>query len=107
MTKLKSAGVRLAIRHEGDVVIKSAGVRLAIRHEGDVVNAYLAKEGTMEGAILLGSIMYGIVKGHPDIWDRWKEIMTDAMARGIKEVFNQEPKMVERSAPPSERAGRA
>ena len=38
--------------------------RLAMRVEGDNWNAYLAEPGTMEGAVLLGSIKLSAVKSN-------------------------------------------
>jgi hypothetical protein len=86
---------------------QSIGVRLAIRHEGNFVNAYLAKEGDMASAKLLGSIMHSIVEYDADLWERWKAVMSDAMARTIKELFGQTPDMIERSAPQHEKGSRA
>jgi hypothetical protein len=84
----------------------SIGVRLAIRHEGAFVNAYLAREDTMEGATLLGSILASIAhKG--DRWDAWKKLMTEAVADAVEEVFGHRPDMPERPAPEHERGGAA
>jgi hypothetical protein len=80
-------------------------VRLAIRVEGGTVNAYLAKQGTMDGAMLIGSIARGIVEKDRRLWENWKAVMTDAISSVIKGIFDQEPEMIERPAPEHERAG--
>lgn len=86
---------------------KSINVRLAIREEGEWVNAYLAHVGTMDGSILIGSILKGIVEKDTRLWEQWKSVMTAALQMGIEEISGMVPEMVEQAAPPHERAGNA
>jgi len=82
-------------------------VRLAIRKEGGSVNAYLASERTMDGAVLMGSLAKGIAE-HGDFFDRWKVLMIDAMSVAIEQTTGHPPDyMVEGPAPEHERGGNA
>jgi hypothetical protein len=80
-------------------------VRLAIREEGKWVNAYLSEPGTMEGALLLGSILTSILENDDEIFLRWKSIMQDVLARGLEDLGIRMTRMEERPAPPHEKAG--
>lgn len=86
---------------------QTIGVRLAIRREGKLVNAYLATAGSMDGAILMGSILRSIVARDDALWERWKAVMTDAMRNAVEDTFGQRPDVTERPAPPHEKAGEA
>ena len=85
--------------------LKELGVRLAIRREGDFVNAYLARQGTMDDARLLASISHGIAE-NPEFFGRWKALMSDVLADSVKQTFGQKPTMIEKPAPESEREQR-
>ena len=79
--------------------------RLAIRKEGNFVNAYLAGPANMNDAMLLGSLLLGIAK-RPDLFERWKALMTDTLAAALTDVFGvAHPTFVERRAPENERSG--
>lgn len=84
--------------------LKEIGIRLAIRREGEFINAYLAQRNTMDDATLLGSLAIGPA-GKPDIFEAWKKLMTVVVSRAVTEAFGQQPTMVERAAPESERSG--
>jgi len=79
-------------------------VRLAIRHEGIMINAYLALNNTMKGSVLLGSIDREL-SGHADLFERWKELMALAVSIMVEKVYGKMPMMIERNAPPHEKAG--
>ncbi len=81
-------------------------VRLAIRREGNSVNAYMADPKTMEGATLVASLTVGIAQ-HADFFERWMQLMEDALARAVKDIYGQEPEMTTRPAPEHERGGNA
>jgi len=85
----------------------SCGVRLALRVEGDNWNAYVADEGTMEGARLIGSIKMACVQKAARkeafmalMRSVLQDLITDAV--GVKPVWGKPQR-----APESERAGRA
>jgi len=89
------------------MTVQNVGVRLAIRKEGAWVRAYLASEGTMDGARELGAILVTIADQDENIWTRWKLLMMDAVSAIIGRVFDQVPEWTERPAPEHERSGRA
>lgn len=84
----------------------TVGVRLAIRREGAFVNAYLAQEGTMDGAKLLGSLALDVAH-HVVVFERWKALMNDILSSAVEAIFGQKPEMTERTAPEHERSGSA
>lgn len=55
--------------------------RLALREEGKFWNAYYAQQGTMEGALHLGSIRIEAVRTHPQrkqaFIDMMRELVSD------------------------------
>lgn len=75
--------------------------RLAFRHEGKFVNVYLAKPDQMEGAVLLASMVAGLLE-HPDTWREFQSLMRLATSRGGLEFGDA----VTTPAPEHERAGR-
>ena len=80
--------------------------RLALRSEGANWNAYYAQEGTMEGALLLGSIKMSLV--HGSLKERFIELMRDALANAIEDTVGQRPTWNKpQSAPENERSGSA
>lgn len=82
------------------------GIRLAIRREGNYLKAYLARNDTMDGADLLGSLWLSALT-NDEHFERWKSLMSDILADMIEGVFGQKPSMPERQAPEHERAGSA
>lgn len=85
-----------------------AKLRLAMRAEGDFWNAYAAATGTMEGAMLLGSIRRIIVE-EPAMKDAFMCLMQAAFAHLLKTVIGADAEQWHKPvpAPQSERAGRA
>ena len=84
----------------------SIGIRLAIRREGESVNAYLTGEGTMTNAMHIGALHLRLAE-RPEIWERWKQLMSDALAIEVEEIVGAQPEMIERAAPEHEKIGRA
>jgi hypothetical protein len=84
------------------------GIRLALRHEGELWNAYAALPNTMDGAVLLGSIVIGAVSG-PEGQDRkraFMDLMANTMAIGIEAATGQVPTWgLPEDAPQHERSG--
>jgi hypothetical protein len=81
-------------------------IRLALRAEGKFWNAYLASEGTMEGADLIGSVILRPCQDDPELAAQFKALMTAVVRRAIKEVVGQAPVDFEEwGVPTSERAG--
>jgi hypothetical protein len=83
--------------------------RLAMRHEGAMWNAYYARTGTMDGAILLGSIAMRFVVKDPARKSAFMDMMREAVADLIEDETGQRPTWPEdpRRAPESERSGHA
>ena len=81
-------------------------VRLALRNEGEFVNAYAALGGTMDGAILMGSLRKTLAADNR-VWFRWKSLMTDLFRAVVKDAFGVDVETVEQPAPEHERAGHA
>ncbi len=81
---------------------RDIGIRLAIRREGEFVNAYLAQQGTMDGAKLLGSLAVDVAQ-HVVIFEAWKQLMSAVMEGAIEMLFKQKPTMREEDAPEHER----
>lgn len=81
--------------------------RLAMRHEGNFWNAYYAMPGTMEGAILLGSIQMRFVQDSARK-DAFMAMMREAVSDILEEATGTRPTWPEphgQSAPESERSG--
>lgn len=66
-------------------------IRLALREEGSFWNAYLALADTMEGAKLVGSIMMGAVRKHPEIKAAFQACMQQVLANAIEDVTGNAP----------------
>jgi len=80
--------------------------RLAFRHEGNMWNAYYALEGTMDGAIQLGSIFMAAVVENPARKQAFMDLMTGFVADIIKDETGQKPDWTApRDAPEREKAG--
>jgi len=83
-----------------------APFRLAFRVEGNKWTAYAAKQGTMEGAIWMGSVAIGIAE-NDELKQRFMDIMKDFFLAFIKEHGGVVEFWDERAAPESERSGSA
>ena len=84
--------------------------RLAMRHEGDYWNAYYAMPGTMENAILLGSIRMGAIVGRPQHKASFMDLMREVVSDIIEEKTGVRPDWPDKGgkpAPEHERAGHA
>lgn len=83
-------------------------MRLALRHEGDFWNAYAAHSETMDGAVLLGSIVIGAVSGDEGRERKrlFMDLMTKTMSIGIEAATGQTPIWgISENAPEHERSG--
>jgi hypothetical protein len=86
---------------------QKAPFRLAYRKEGEFVNAYYAEPGTMEGAILLGSMRVSILDSTPGLFDDFQACMRKALEQACRNVgFDMGPWQVFH-APEHERTGDA
>lgn len=82
--------------------------RLALRHQGENWNAYYALEGTMEGAVFLGSIRMGAVTTSPKRKQGFIDLMRDVVADILEEKLGVRPEWRDpERAPEHERSGRA
>lgn len=83
-------------------------LRIAFREEGALWNAYVAQIGTMEGAVLLGSIAIGAARANTDMKQSFMQLMqrafADAVARSMGVPIEEWD--IAR-APETERGGRA
>jgi hypothetical protein len=80
--------------------------RLAIRDEGSFVACYLARTGSMDGAVLIATLakMFAQV---PGAFDAWQQSLTGALV-GALEMGGHKVEAVEvDAAPEHERAGHA
>lgn len=86
-----------------------APFRIAFREEGPLVNVYLAKQDTMEDAMLIGCVMKSILNAEkPQQFLRFKEVFEVGLAACIKDVLGVEVTKFETNmAPPHEKAGNA
>lgn len=81
-------------------------IRVALRHEGDWWNAYLAREGTMNGAKLIGAILFGAVAKDKARKEAFMALMQSILNDAIVEVMGKNVGDWEiKSAPESERSG--
>jgi hypothetical protein len=81
-------------------------LRLALRIEGEFWVAYVAKLGTMEGAWELGRVLLNAVAGS-ERQDEWKALMVACMGAALIDAGAVIEGWDERTAPESERAGKA
>lgn len=82
--------------------------RLALRAEGSFWNAYYAQVGTMDGALLLGSIKLSAAKSDPSIKEAFMAVMRSCVDLAMKDALGKEPTWGgPKSAPESERSGNA
>lgn len=80
--------------------------RLAFRVEGDTWVAYFAMPGTMDGALVLGSIKMALVED-ADRRRAFMEIMKGAVGDFLEGKFGEVSSWDERPAPEHERSGSA
>lgn len=80
--------------------------RIAIRHEGRWVRAYLAKSDTMDGALLMGSILAVMCQEQPKTFEMFKALMEYVMSTVIKDVSGLDvAEFITQKAPEHEKAG--
>ena len=84
-------------------------IRLALRQEGHMLNAYVADPGTMDGAMLIGSIALRLCQDNPRLRDDFQEIMTQAMLGILRNILGVDTPIGVRvqEAPEHERGGNA
>jgi len=84
-----------------------SGVRLAIRDEGEWVVAYLATDGTMEGAIEIARLLKLAAEddgGNKELlFQDWNTALREWTQRMLERLLGVEPIMVEEPVPPHER----
>lgn len=84
-----------------------SGVRLAIRDEGEWVVAYLATDGTMEGAIEIARLFKLAAEedgGNQGLlFQDWKTTLQEWMQRMLGRLLEIETTIIEKPAPPHER----
>jgi hypothetical protein len=82
--------------------------RIAFRHEGEMWNAYYAEPGTMEGALLLGSIRFVTIASDPEAKEAFMALMQAVVNLALKQMTGRLPTWDAPSpAPESERSGHA
>ena len=82
--------------------------RLAIRHEGHFINAYYAQMGTMDGAVLIGSIRHNVCQADEAVFTMFKALMTDAIRTAVEKSLGLSvTQTFEQDAPEHEKAGHA
>jgi hypothetical protein len=83
--------------------------RIAFREEGAMVNVYLAKQESMDEAMLIGSIMKSILNAEiPAQFERFREVFQVGIAACIKDVLGVEVHHFDTTkAPDHEKAGNA
>lgn len=85
--------------------LKASG-RLAMRHEGNFWNAYFALPDTMDGAVLIGSIVIAGVAGNDNLKKAFMQLMWDVVADILEVRSGVRPTHGEvQGAPEHERAG--
>jgi hypothetical protein len=97
---------RVAGDRDPDLTKTQVG-RLALRIEGDMWVAYYAQPGTMDDAVMLGSMRLTIVRESPDHRRRFMDLMCEAVGDQIEQVIGGRPIWGAPVAPESERAGNA
>lgn len=82
--------------------------RIALRVEGDKWAAYYALNETMKGAIFLGSIRMGAVRGNPVRREQFMLMMRSIVEDIIEKETGERPSFDQvNKAPEHERAGRS
>ena len=83
-------------------------IRLAFREEGEFWNCYLALPDSMKDAKLLGCILMGAVKRHPNVKTAFMDAMKLALANAAEDLTGVRPdEFLEERAPEGERSGHA
>lgn len=73
-----------------------------------MVNAYVATEAGMQGAVLIGSMSTGILNMRPALFEQFKALMTEAMTALVEVgAGGTVLGMFEQAAPEHEKAGHA
>lgn len=86
----------------------TAAMRVAIRTEGNTINAYAARLGTMDGAVLMGSINRRLCEVDRAVFEAFVSAMSLAMAAMLKDACGLAVSAFEvREAPEGEKAGHA
>lgn len=82
--------------------------RLAFRIEGEMWNCYVAKNDTMNNAILIGSIRISMIEKSDDRKREFMELMKAGFSDFATELFGAPPTAFdEKPAPEHERSGSA
>ena len=89
-------------------MVDDRSMRLAFREEGYWWNAYVAEIGTMEGAVLLGSIAMAAVR-EPSVKEQFMETMKVAFGAVVGDLIGGQVTWPNppQAAPEHERAGKA
>lgn len=82
---------------------KSSQYRLAIRSTENMVMAYFAEVGTMEHAVLIGTMPRGVAEMWPDTFDAFKTTMSIIIVHMCAAQGEQVSELIERDPPPSEK----
>lgn len=59
--------------------------RLALRREGRQWVAYWAEPDTMKGAVWLGAVPIAVAERHPQLRERWMQLMRDLVSALLRE----------------------
>ena len=80
--------------------------RLAIRDEGNFVACYLARTGTLQGAVLAATLSktFALV---PGAFDAWRDALSGALVGALELAGHQVEGVDVEAAPEHERAGHA
>ena len=77
-------------------------IRLAIRRQGDYLNAYIARDDTLDGATLIGSLLYSAASRDRALRDGFKQSMQRAMSNVIEDLTGHRPRLEEQPIPAHE-----
>jgi hypothetical protein len=82
--------------------------RLALREEGENWNAYFAQQGTMVGAVFLGSIKIALINNRPRRRAQFMALMREAVGDILQDRAGVRPSWRgEEPAPEDERSSNA
>ena len=88
--------------------MRKLAVRLALRVEGNLWNAYVASPHTMEGAMLIGSILKAPAENDPLVKEGFMTLMALVMNNAIEAMTGERPEtVVVEPAPEGEKSGNA
>ena len=83
-------------------------LRIAIRAEGPSINAYFAMTGSMDEAVLIGSINRALCNQDRKLFEQFKALMTNCCQVLIEQIGGKKVLTVfEQDAPEHEKAGHA